>query len=153
VLPTDKGNTTVIMNTSDYKKKMKNLLSDKAYKKLDKNPTNTISQNIKILVEKSNIPSKTKSILKSTNSLPPRLYGLSKVHKPNIPLRPIVSAIYFPTYNFSRFLTQTLQSLPGKFESHNQFNELHTKVTKNPIRFTDLLVSFDVEPFFTHKFQ
>ena len=26
VLPADKGNTTVVMNTSDYKKKMKNLL-------------------------------------------------------------------------------------------------------------------------------
>ena len=32
--------------TSDYKKKMKNLVSDKAYKKLDKNPTKTIAQNI-----------------------------------------------------------------------------------------------------------
>ena len=52
MLPADKGNTTVVMNTSDYKKKIKNLLSDKAYKKLDKDPTNTIAQNIKILVEK-----------------------------------------------------------------------------------------------------
>jgi len=37
------------MNTSDYKKKMKNLLSDKAYKKLDKDPINTLAQNTKIL--------------------------------------------------------------------------------------------------------
>ena len=36
VLPADKGNTTVVMNTSDYKKKMKNLLSYKAYKSLTK---------------------------------------------------------------------------------------------------------------------
>jgi len=50
------------MNISDYKKKMKNLLSDKAYKKLDKDPT--IAQNTKILMEKSNIPNKTKSTLK-----------------------------------------------------------------------------------------
>jgi len=71
---------TVVMNTSDYKKKMKNLLSDKAYKKFDKDSTNTIAQN-KILVEKSNNPNKTKSILKPTNPLPPRLYGLLKVHK------------------------------------------------------------------------
>ncbi|KAG5346220.1 ALF aldolase, partial [Acromyrmex charruanus] len=56
----------------------------------------------------------TKSILKPTNPLPPRLYRLPKVHKPNIPLRPIVSAIHSPTYNLSRFL----QSLTGKSESH-----------------------------------
>jgi len=103
VLPADKGNTTVVMNTSDYKKKMKNLLLDKAYKKLIKDPTNTIAQNTKILVEKTNIPSKTKSTLKPTNTLP-RLYGLIQVHKPNNPLRLIVSAIHFPTYNLFRFL-------------------------------------------------
>ncbi|KAG5339443.1 ALF aldolase, partial [Acromyrmex heyeri] len=101
----DKSNTTIVMNTSDYKKKMKNLLLDKAYKKLDKDPINIIAQNTKILVEKSNIP---------TNPLPPRLYRLPKVHKPNIPLRPIVSAIHSPTYNLSRFL----QPLTGKSESH-----------------------------------
>jgi len=43
VLPANEGNTTVIMDTSDYKKKMKNLLSNKAYKKIDKEPTNTIA--------------------------------------------------------------------------------------------------------------
>jgi len=80
VLLADKGNTTIVMNTSDYKKEMKNLLSNKAYKKLDKDPTNTIAQNTKILVEKSNIPNTIKLTLKSTNSLPPRLYGLPKVH-------------------------------------------------------------------------
>jgi len=52
------------MNISDYKKKMKNLFLDKAYKKFDKDPTNTIAQNIKILMEKSNISSK--STLKPT---------------------------------------------------------------------------------------
>jgi len=41
-----------VINTSDYKKKMKNLLSDKAYKKLHKDPTNIIAQN-KILVKKA----------------------------------------------------------------------------------------------------
>jgi len=46
------------MNTLDYKKKMMNLLSDKAYKKLDKDPTNTIVQN-KILVKKAIFPVKS----------------------------------------------------------------------------------------------
>jgi len=94
------------MNTSDYKKKMKNLLSDKADKKLEnKDPTNTIAQNTKILMEKNNIPSKIKSTLKPTNSLSPRL-GLPKVHKPN-PLRLIVSVIHFLTYNFPLPSTNT----------------------------------------------
>jgi len=129
------------MNISNYKKKTKNLLLDKAYKaykKLDKDSINTIAQNTKILVEKSNIPNKTKSTLKPSNPVPPRLYGLPKVHKPNISLRPIVSAIHSPTYNSSRFLTQTLQPLTGKSESHitnsTDFikKDLFKKDSKNP---------------------
>jgi len=38
-------------------------------------------------MKKNNILSKTKSTLKSTDPLPPRLYGLLKVHKSNILLR------------------------------------------------------------------
>jgi len=98
MLPVDEGNM-IVMNISDYKKKMKNLLSDKAYKKLDKDPINTIAQNIKILVEKSNISSKTKSILKPTNS-PPRLYGLPKVTK------------YPPQIDYQRYTFPDIQLIP-----------------------------------------
>jgi len=63
------------MNTSDYRKKMKILLLDKAYTKLNKDRINTIARNTKTLIEKSNIPSKIKLTLKLTNPLPPRLYG------------------------------------------------------------------------------
>jgi len=47
---------------------MKNFLSDKAYKKLDKDSTNTRTKH-QDLIEK-NILNKTKSILKLTNPLP-----------------------------------------------------------------------------------
>ncbi len=41
VQPADKGRVTVIMNTTDYKTKCLDLLSDsKPYKKLKKDPTN-----------------------------------------------------------------------------------------------------------------
>ena len=139
VLPADKGNMTVVINTSDYKKKMKGLLSDKTYRKLDKDPTNTITQNTRDLVEKSNIPNETKKTLKPTNPLPPRLYGLPKIHKPNVPLRPIVSVIKSPTFNLSRFLAKTLQPLTGKTESHiaNSTDFIH-KIQEIRLQPTDL---------------
>jgi len=137
------------MNTSDYKKKIKNHFSDKAYKKLDKDPTNTIAQNATILVEKNKIPCKTKSTLKPI-PLPPRLYGLPKVHKLNNSLRLIVSAIHFPIYNISRFLAQILQPLTGKFESHiTNSTDFIQKIQKIRLRPTDLLVNFDIEAFHT----
>jgi hypothetical protein len=41
-LPADKGNGTVVLCTSDYNRKITSLLEDKAYKKLKKNPIDSI---------------------------------------------------------------------------------------------------------------
>ena len=48
------------------------------------------------------------------NSPPARFYGLLKIHKPNVPLRPIISAWGTSTHNLSKFLTRILQRYRGK---------------------------------------
>ena len=45
---------------------------------------------------------------------PPKLYGLPKLHKPGIPMRPIVSFCGSPTYQLSKYLTTILQPLTDK---------------------------------------
>ena len=50
-----------------------------------------------------------KSLLVS-NPAPPMLYGLPKVHKPNMPLRPVVSYVYAPTYLLAKFLDRWFKS-------------------------------------------
>jgi len=74
ILSVDKGFTTVVMNTSDYRKKMKTFLLDKTYIRLNKDPTNTIAQKTKkkvILIKgQALLSSKIKSTLKLTNHLP-----------------------------------------------------------------------------------
>ena len=42
--------------------------------------------------------------LRSTDANAPRIYGLLKVHKTGMPLRPIVSFIDSPLYNLSKFI-------------------------------------------------
>ncbi len=51
--------------------------------------------------------------LSPQNSKPPHLYGLPKIHKPLIPLRPIVSSIDSPTCKLSKFLVPILNPLFG----------------------------------------
>jgi hypothetical protein len=46
-----------------------------------------------ICVFYSTVHSTTKLSLKTDIAIPPRIYGLLKIHKPNTPLRPIVSTI------------------------------------------------------------
>ena len=55
ILPTDKGNATVILNTTDYKQKIASLLEDYAYKKLTKDPTDSIELKTKQLLKKSSL--------------------------------------------------------------------------------------------------
>jgi len=75
---------------------------------------------------------------------------LTKIHKPNIPLGPIVNAIHSPTYNLSRFTAQTLQPLTGISESHlTNSMDFVQKIQKIRLRSTDLFVNFDVESLFT----
>ena len=46
--------------------------------------------------------------LRPTGNQPPRIYGLPKIHKPNVLLRHIVSCIGSPTYQLSKHITSLI---------------------------------------------
>ena len=48
----------------------------------------------------------------------PKFYGLPKIHKPDTPLRPIVSSCGSVTYGVAKELTKILKPLAGKFPHH-----------------------------------
>ena len=118
ILPADKGNATVILNTSDYKQKISSLLQDPAYRKLTKDPTDSIERKTTALLKKSSITEETRRQLCPAGSRPPILYGLPKVHKEGIPLRPIVSNIGAPKYQLSKHLSGLLNQHTGKTAHH-----------------------------------
>ena len=51
--------------------------------------------------------------LRATYSPTSQLYGLPKIHKLEVPLRPIASSIDSPTYNLAKFITRIISPLPG----------------------------------------
>jgi hypothetical protein len=53
VLLADKGNAVVVMGTSDYNRKIANLLQDKAYVMPKKDPTESIERKTVLLLKKS----------------------------------------------------------------------------------------------------
>jgi hypothetical protein len=55
-LPADKGNATVILATVDYSQKMASVLDDPAYKKLAKDPTETVERKTTALIKKTSLP-------------------------------------------------------------------------------------------------
>ena len=70
----------------------------------------------------------------STDSVLPRMYGLTKIHKPNLPLIPIVSFVGSATYELSKFLKNILSPLVG--------NTVYT--VKNSAEFVELIEKINI---------
>lgn len=117
----DKSKKTVILRAEEYDNKMKTLLSDpNIYKKVRKDPTNILQNKnnefIQLLTNESLISLRKTEELKIRNALPPKIYGLPKIHKENTPLRPIISCMQSPFYSLQKFLANILQNIVGKTE-------------------------------------
>jgi hypothetical protein len=88
--------------------------------------------------------------LRPTGYRPPRLYGLPKVHKEGVPLRPILNNIGTPTYQLAKHLTGLLDQLTGN-STHHVKNSFHFIKILESLRVQpgDLIVSFDIVSLFT----
>ena len=53
-----------------------------------------------------------------TGAVSPKYYGLPKIHKPGIPLRPIISSTATVTYNTAKELAKILKPLVGLSNHH-----------------------------------
>jgi hypothetical protein len=150
ILPADKGKATVVLNTIDYKHKISSLLEEPSYRKLTKDPMEAIERKTILLLKKSSLTENTRRQLCPASSRPPTLYGLPKIHKEGVPLRPIVSNIGAPTYQLSKHLSGLLNQHIGK-STHHVKNSFHfIKILKSlQTKLGDLMVSFDVVSLFT----
>ena len=81
---------------------------------------------------------------------PPLFYGAAKLHKPECPLRPIVSTIGSATYRVARevnrILTPYNRTLPSFLQNSEHFVEELANVNIAP---DEVMVSFDVKSLFT----
>ena len=100
ILPADKGNATVVMNREDYDRKMADILDGGDYAVVKTNPIPKLEKKVNELLKelwvKEEINKTGYDRLRNTYSATPQLYGVPKIHKPEVPLRPIVSSIDFP---------------------------------------------------------
>ena len=88
ILPAEKGNATMLMGRSVYKKKLKNTVDDKStYKKLCQDPTTRVERSVadavKELYGKGLIADKLKDlhVRNPSYSNPPQMNDLPKIHK------------------------------------------------------------------------
>ncbi|BHF62572.1 hypothetical protein SprV_0200555400 [Sparganum proliferum] len=87
---------------------------------------------------------------KPTDTALARFYGLPKIHKPNVPLRPIVALKGSPTYNLAKWMSRKLSFLrEGSVTSVNSASQFLADIRGKTIRSDQIMVSFDVVSLFT----
>ena len=85
-----------------------------------------------------------------TGASSPKFYGLPKVHKDGIPLRPIVSSVGSVSYETAKELSRILKPLVGKTEHHvKNAKDFIESIHDITLEQDECLVSYDVEALFT----
>ena len=119
-----------------------------------KDPTTSLENRMNSVLlrlrREGRLSDKTYYHLRSSAAGVPRLYGLPKVHKPDVPLRPIVSFVSSPTYALSKFLASLLSPIVGLSDSHVRNSQQFAQfITTQNVSDSEVLVSFNVVSLFT----
>ena len=134
-LPADKGGKIVIMTKFDLILKTSNLLSRSNYKKLNASPLENYHKNyrkdLKRITDiyKTRVPELEEVAKRSDrpNMNLPQFYCLPKVHKPNTPMRPIVSTVGSITPPLAQWLTAQLTPFLGTISGKHLKNNVDFK--------------------------
>ncbi|BHF60786.1 hypothetical protein SprV_0100375200 [Sparganum proliferum] len=155
IVPADKERSTIVLDRKDYLQKAKALLEDRQfYIPCATNPLKTLTLEINatlLALENSGAITPTdRRMARPQDTALARFYGLPKVHKDGVPLRPIVSLKGTPTYGLAKWLFRRLKFLTAESDitvsSSAQFLEKLKGVSLHP---NDVMVSFDVTSLFT----
>lgn len=153
----DKGNVTVIMTREQYEEKSHEIVSDnKYYIQLDNDPTSTYQQKANKLIstfKNSNIITEQLSkTLTIYNQAAPKFYGLPKIHKPTLTLRPIISSINAPNSKIANLVTDILTQayVRGNDYYINDSFEFAEFIQNKQLPAGYVLVSLDVVSLFSN---
>ena len=131
------------------------MLETATYRQLKKDPTATqeraLTSRLGKLKREGEISESLYQRLRPSGSQPTRIYGLPKIHKPEVPLRPIVSCIGAPSYKLSRYITSLISPLAGQTDSHVRNSKHFVEMMSGlSVEEDEILVSFDMSTLFTN---
>ncbi|XP_076031126.1 uncharacterized protein LOC143019371 [Oratosquilla oratoria] len=149
----DIGGKIVIINESDYKSKVFDLLEDReTYEQLTKNPLKSTVTDFNKQARKIVGNEFFNNNILVMNPQLPNFYSLPKIHKEGTPLRPIISNRNSCTNRLSKWLTRLLSPFVGTFSnSHIKHSEdFINKIKHHNIPANSKLLSLDIVSLFTN---
>ena len=87
--------------------------------------------------------------LKPVGSQPPRLYGLAKIHKPNVPVRPVLS---MPGSSYHKIAVQVAEwlSVVKDCNINSSTKSISDSLRNIKLCEDEVLISFDVSSLYTN---
>ena len=154
ILITDKGMSMTVLDKEDYIKKSEDLLKQTTYRELAADPTNKYKNKLinlqKTIKSEGGINNKTYKRLYPTGAVSPKYYGLPKIHKAGVPLRPIISSRGSATYETAKDLAKIIKPLVGRSPHYVQNNKDFLECIRNiKLQPDECIMSYDVSALFT----
>ena len=133
----------------------KELLDDTStYRTIQSDPTNKLKNKLTNILKKIKVVTDMQENIcrriYPTGASSPMFYGLPKIHKKNIPLRPIVLSIGSVTYSVAKELAKIIKPLVGTTKHHvNNTKEFADEIKKTKLEEGECITSYDVTALFT----
>ena len=147
------------MKRKSYEKKINDILKLPQFEEWVKPRSNSkdliekeeerINGELTKMLEDGEISSELRDSLKSQGGQPPRLYGLAKVHKSSVPVRPVLSMPGSPYFPIANKVTEWLSVVPeSKCQSSSK--KIADQLKSIELDDGEVLVSFDVVSLYTN---
>ena len=157
ILKPDKGAGVVIMDSTDYKRKLYDIINDTSkftcLGDLSVNPIVKSENSIRYFLNKyikRHVPSTTFDFIMPSGSQPGLLYGLAKIHKEAVPLRPVISMINTAQYNLAQYLNSLIIPHINTQYTCVSSSEFVQKLKLVPFRHELKMFSLDIVSLFTN---
>ena len=154
----DKGRAVVILNKAVYVDKTLEIIDDETkFRKVRKDPLKLmLSLQTKIndylygLYTSSKISLDVYTSLRISSAKPGILYGLPKIHKPTLPIRPIMSAIGTFNYNLSKFIVPVISPIAENAHTIRSTQEFARDIREISLDGPIYMTSFDITSLYTN---
>ena len=145
-----------IFSAKDYYDKLDKVILDKSkFEEINQD----LSENHPIIQKEKSISYYIRKYFKKvtnyqelilSGSQPGKLYGIAKVHKTNVPLRPVVPTVGTPEYKLAKYLDNLIKPhIPDTYLLRSTENFIE-RLKECPCNNKNTMVSFDVVSLFTN---
>jgi len=157
-LKSDKGNTLVVLDNNQYDTKMLDIIKQLQAVQVKTDPTKQYLTNMRRVINScsSVMSDETKKGIINVHTFEytyaPYINGFPKIHKKDVPLRPVVNYRSAPTYRLAKFLLQQFNMLIDIPETHTIKNSIDfvQKINSVAIDPNDILISLDITSMYSN---